>query len=154
MIHTETKRNEALGGVRVTMQARPARHRFQRVRGRSAAGFTLLELLIAVAVIGILASIAVPSYQRYVEGSRRTDAHAGLMQAAQQLERCYTVNSTYSGCSSLPTSSPDGIYSISLNLTGSGSGYTLTASTSQEDRCSGDLTLNHRGERGPNANCW
>ncbi|KAA0013309.1 type IV pilin protein [Billgrantia pellis] len=136
------------------MQVRPARHRFQHARTRNTAGFTLLELIIAVAIIGILASIAVPSYQRYVEGSRRTDAHAGLMQAAQQLERCYTVNNTYADCPSIPTSSPDGIYSISLSLTGNGSGYTLTASTSQADRCPDELTLNHRGERGPNANCW
>lgn len=68
-------------------------------------GFTLIELMIAVAVIAILASIAVPSYRGYVERATRTDAHAGLMEAAGQLERCYTVNNSYANCNVI-TNSP------------------------------------------------
>ncbi|MFO8046335.1 MAG: prepilin-type N-terminal cleavage/methylation domain-containing protein, partial [Halomonas sp.] len=62
---------------------------------RRSAGFTLIELMIAVAVIGILAAIAIPRYQSYVEKARRTDAMSALTTIAGQLERCYTVTSDY-----------------------------------------------------------
>ncbi|MCE8017900.1 type IV pilin protein [Halomonas sp. MCCC 1A17488] len=120
---------------------------------RRARGFTLIELMIAVAVIAILASIAVPSYRGYVERATRTDAHTGLMEAAGQLERCYTVNNSYASCSTI-TDSPDDNYTISL--TSAASTYTLTASLKSgrgPDGCSGNMTLNHQGVRSP-ANCW
>ncbi|WP_374956288.1 type IV pilin protein [Halomonas ventosae] len=108
--------------------------------------------MIAVAVIGILASIAIPNYLNYLEGARRTDAHAGLMQAAQQLERCYTASSTYSSCS-ITTTSPEEIYTISVSVTGGGTGFTLTAMTSEPDGCSENITLTHQGVRDPSG-CW
>ncbi len=58
-------------------------------------GFTLIELMIAVAVIGILAAIAYPSYQDSIRKSRRADAKATLLQAAQWMERFYTENNRY-----------------------------------------------------------
>src|SRR5690554_7773304 len=63
-------------------------------------GFTLLELMIVVAVVGILAAIAYPSYMDSVRKSNRADAKAALNDAAQQMQRCYTLNSSYSGCES------------------------------------------------------
>src|SRR5690554_3899978 len=77
---------------------------------RRSAGFTLIELMIAVAIIGILASIAYPSYQRYVERSRLSDGQAGLTQAAGEMERCYTQNYSYDEDCLLTTSSPEGVY--------------------------------------------
>ena len=58
-------------------------------------GFTLIELMIAIAVVAILATIAIPSYQNYILKSGRADAKAALYGVAQTLERCYTRFSAY-----------------------------------------------------------
>lgn len=113
-------------------------------------GFTLIELMIVVVIIGIIASVAYPSYTRHVQKSIRTDAHAGLMQAASELERCYTRTYAYSDCS-FSDISPDKRYSIALS--NHSSGYLLTASTDQDDGCDGNITLSAQGERSPDA-CW
>ncbi|MGY2463738.1 type IV pilin protein [Vreelandella sulfidaeris] len=113
-------------------------------------GFTLIELMIVLVIIGIVASIAYPSYTRYVQKSVRTDAHAGLMQAASELERCYTRSYTYSDCT-FSENSPENNYKISKSI--NGNGYLLTAKTKQSDGCTGDITLSSSGERLPNG-CW
>jgi type IV pilus assembly protein PilE len=63
---------------------------------QSFAGFTLIELMITVAIIGILAAIALPSYQSYVARANRAAATAQLAQAAQYLQRFYAANDNYS----------------------------------------------------------
>ncbi|MDR9439820.1 MAG: type IV pilin protein [Halomonas sp.] len=121
---------------------------------RRSAGFTLIELMIAVTIISILAAIAIPSYQGYVERSLRSDAHAGLNVAAGELERCYTKHYSYSSDNcSITSSSPDGNYSITYSEDGS-VGYIISASTTRDDGCSGDITLNGQGVRGPSESCW
>lgn len=93
-------------------------------------GFTLVELLIALLVMGILTAIAYPSYTNYVLRSQRKDAHATLMQDQTIMERCYAQNFSYSGaCTGLPTfpqTSAQGYYRVALsNVTATT--YTLTA---------------------------
>ena len=60
-------------------------------------GFTLVELIIAVAVIGILAAIAIPSYRQHVEDSAVADARASLMGLANAMERHRAQNGSYLG---------------------------------------------------------
>ncbi|WP_282041534.1 type IV pilin protein [Halomonas alimentaria] len=128
---------------------------------RRSAGFTLIELMIAVAIIGILASIAYPSYTRYVERSLRADAQAGLMEASQILERCYTSSYQYNGgnCSGFGsgttvTASPDQKYNINI-VSISEATYQLEAIAVGRDGCTtGDnMSLDHQGRRNPDE-CW
>ena len=67
------------------------------MRPKRTAGFTLIELMIAMVVVAILTAIAIPSYQTYVRQSRRPDAKQGLLDLAAREERYYTVNNTYTG---------------------------------------------------------
>ena len=81
-------------------------------------GFTLLELMIVVAVVGVLAVLAVPSYQDSIRKARRADARLLLTDTAQHLERCYGECNTYvagacpAPCPTLPLTSTNGNYRI------------------------------------------
>ncbi len=130
---------------------------------RAVRGFTLIELMITVAVVAILAAIAIPSYSEYVLRSRRAQAKADLVEVAQQLERFHTVQNTYAGMTLPFTQSPrDGTsrYTISLSGNPTASAFTLQAvpGTGQDkDKC-GTLTLDQAGRKTPNAatvsGCW
>lgn len=116
-------------------------------------GVTLIEMLVVVAIIGLIAGIAYPRYARYLERSLRTDAHAGLLQAAAELERCYAHRYSYANCA-ITVSSPDDNYTLSVveGSTDDG-GFLLSAITSQQDGCAHAISLNAWGERLPRE-CW
>ena len=125
-------------------------------------GFSLIELMIAVVIVGILAAIAIPMYSDYVTRSRRADGQATLMQVAQELERCYTQFSKYNdnSCSVVNSgvvseTSDQGFYVVTANKLDE-SAFTLIATPQNEqadDTDCGELKLTHLGIQLP-PDCW
>lgn len=118
---------------------------------KSQRGFTLIEVLIVVAMIGILTAIALPSYTEFIRRSHRTDARTGLLHVQQWMERAATANGVYPTL--LPASMNDSIkrYTIAFKGDPTPSAYTLIATRKAgpqaDDRC-GNFTLTHTGQRG------
>ena len=117
---------------------------------RNTHGFTLIELMIVVAIIAILAAIALPSYNSYIMRSKRSEAKSGLQAAAVWLERVSTSTGTYLPAGgTLPaelSSVPSGAYVISY-ASPDGSSYTLTATAqgSQTADACGNFSLTNTG---------
>jgi len=92
-------------------------------------GFTLMELMIAVAVVGILAAIAYPSYVEQLRKTRRSDAKAALLNGAQVLERCYTEYNTYNNIACPAVKNTDNTKLDPAFTTTEGGYYTLSAAS-------------------------
>lgn len=126
----------------------------QRCSAFGSAGFTLVELMIVVVVIGILSAVAYPNYTEYVRKGHRAEARAGLLQAAQWMERAATATGKYP--KKLPSTLedvPGGRYTIKVeDVDGDGATYTLKAKPApgtdqKNDKC-GTFTLTYNGQQG------
>lgn len=132
---------------------------------RKQSGFTLIEVMIVVVIIGILASIAFPNYQEYVIRSNRAEGQALLVDAAARQERYFAQNYTYADTLdklSMNANSANGHYTLVITSADKSS-YALTAQAqgaqaSRDTKC-GNLTLNNAGVRDKSGSasvtdCW
>lgn len=104
-------------------------------------GFTLIEVMIVVAIIAILVAVAVPSYQNQVRSSNRADAQGALMNLAQAMERYYTERGTYVGAAV----GAGGIFPNEAPLDGNNKHYNLIIDANNTNATSYRLIAQPRG---------
>jgi len=120
-------------------------------------GFTLIEVMVVVIIVGILASIAYPSYVEHVRKTQRAEARGALLEGAQALERYYSINGRYTTAANgttlpsvfktvVPDSGP-ARYNIAVSGTASTNSFTLRATRAGKmagDAC-GDYSISSTG---------
>lgn len=133
-------------------------------------GFTLIELMIVVAIIGIISAIAYPSYDKYMKRSRRADAKVGLSNIVDREERYYLQNNTYTtaldntglnlknATSAASATSDEGYYRFTVAAPTPTSGYTAVAVAVAGMPQASDagcliMSLNSAGVKAP-PGCW
>ena len=116
---------------------------------RSNRGFTLIEIMIVIAIIGIVITIAAPSFTEYLNKGRRGEIAGMLSEQAQILERFYSQNNVYTNATGL--SAGNDFYTITIAITPTDQTFLLTAvrkpgKAMAADKC-GDFTLTNTGVR-------
>ncbi|RPA63884.1 prepilin-type N-terminal cleavage/methylation domain-containing protein [Shewanella frigidimarina] len=124
-------------------------------------GFTLIEVMITVVIIGILAAIAYPSYTSFITKSGRSEGVAAVMRVSNLQEQYYMDNRVFAedmtklGMSSEPFLTESGYYSVDSVGTTT---YTITATAKGRqatlDTTCATITLTAAGVKGPSKECW
>ncbi|OHC26444.1 MAG: pilus assembly protein PilE [Pseudomonadales bacterium RIFCSPHIGHO2_02_FULL_60_43] len=131
-------------------------------------GFTLIEVMIVVAIIGIISAIAYPSYDEYAKRGNRTEGQALLSDASARQERYFAQNNAYitdgGDIAKLGlkngNKSETNKYTLTVSKVDGDGGYTLTAEQGFNDAKCGNLTLDALGKKGrtgsdkPVMECW
>ncbi|MES2072680.1 MAG: type IV pilin protein [Pseudomonadota bacterium] len=130
---------------------------------KTAHGFTLIELMTAIAVVGLLTAIALPNYTAYIARSNRNVAKGDLLELQQWMERNYTLTNSYATLpsggaltsaslpfSASPRSSTSTKYNLSFSAGPTATDYTLQAvpTSSQNDPSCATLSITSAGVRG------
>lgn len=134
------------------------------MKRHSSAGFTLIEMMIALAIIGILTAVALPSYRDYIARGKRAEAKAVLLEGAQFMERQYSAQSYYSAgayparLKVAPAGASTGV-NYNLTVAATSGSFTITAAPVDGDPKCGSLILGHTGARSVSgtlgvAQCW
>lgn len=139
---------------------------------KNSRGVTLMELLVVIVILGVLASIAVPTYRRYLVRTQRTEAKVALLQLQTAQEKFYMQNNAFTD--NISDASPSGLgllkttesskYDISVDLADDAQTYTATASPhtgggQEDDKDCKSFTITERGTRGVTGSsgvktCW
>lgn len=147
------------------MSRSPLTRRRRQLAITRRSGFTLVEMLVVVAMVAVLSAVAYPSYLTQVSKGRRADAKQALVELAQKMERFYTERGTYAGATLGSTgvyasTSPGGYYSLTITSQ-TADGFTITAAPkgSQASDSCGTLGYNQIGDRSVGsgatvAQCW
>jgi type IV pilus assembly protein PilE len=142
---------------------------------KTSTGFTVIELLIVLAILGTLLAIAIPSYQEYTRKAARAEAKGTMLDIAQMQERYFSNNGTYLAIAAPPAAAPTGWknysggsasgskYNISVAAGSTGSlttSFTITAApiTGYSEPTCGTLSIESNGTKGSNSGsgspCW
>lgn len=121
-------------------------------------GFTLIELVIAIAIVGILMAIAIPAYNDQVRKTKRATAKSELLEVVQAKERFHTLNGTYIG-SPCGDNTDDYTYTCPVETATTFSALATAIGDQVNDTRCVNLGINHQGVRtisgsGTVEDCW
>lgn len=143
----------------------PAQALIRQRKHASNSGFTLIELMIAVAVLGLLTALALPAYQKQILKSHRTDAKTALLDLAAREERYRSINQSYTSdatalgySSNFPISVPSAsnpTYTLSVSLIGNTFTASATPTGAQaSDSCGTYFVRDTGAQTAVQSNCW